>query len=38
MGTATERTLTTPQHSSPGTQTLLFPPFAEFLEHWNDLP
>ena len=36
MGTATERMLTTPQHSGPGTQTLLSPPFAGFLEHWND--
>ena len=38
MGTATERTLTTPQHSGLGTQTLLSPPFVGFLEHWNDLP
>ena len=38
MGTATERMLTTPQHAGPGTQTLLSPPFAGFLELWNDLP
>ena len=33
-----ERTLTTSQHSGLGTQTLLSPPFARFLELWNDLP